>query len=57
MGPAGTILNILLWPELEFLNKLPNFGILESQDLKVPKHEIFNGGFFASKEPIWSPDS
>jgi hypothetical protein len=25
--------------------------------LKVPKHEIFNGGFFASKEPIWSPDS
>jgi hypothetical protein len=25
--------------------------------LKVPKHEIFDGGFFASKEPIWSPDS
>jgi hypothetical protein len=25
--------------------------------LKVPKHEIFYGGFFASKEPIWSPDS
>jgi hypothetical protein len=25
--------------------------------LKVPKHEIFYGGFFALKEPIWSPDS
>jgi hypothetical protein len=25
--------------------------------LKVPKHEIFDGGFFASKEPIWSPNS
>jgi hypothetical protein len=25
--------------------------------LKVPKHEIFDGGFFASKEPIWSPDT
>jgi hypothetical protein len=25
--------------------------------LKVPKHEIFDGEFFASKEPIWSPDS
>jgi hypothetical protein len=25
--------------------------------LKVPKHEIFDGGFFASKEPICSPDS
>ncbi len=25
--------------------------------LKVPKHEIFYGGFFAAKEPIWSPDS
>jgi hypothetical protein len=25
--------------------------------LKVPKHEIFDGVFFASKEPIWSPDS
>jgi hypothetical protein len=25
--------------------------------LKVPKHEIFDVGFFASKEPIWSPDS
>jgi hypothetical protein len=25
--------------------------------LKVPKHEIFDGVFFASKEPIWSRDS
>jgi hypothetical protein len=25
--------------------------------IKVPKHEIFDGGFFASKEPTWSPDS
>jgi hypothetical protein len=25
--------------------------------LKVPKHEIFDDGFFASKELIWSPDS
>jgi hypothetical protein len=28
----------------------------ERNNLKVPKHEIFGGGFFASKEPIWSPD-
>jgi hypothetical protein len=28
-------------------------GVLQ----KVPKHEIFDRGFFASKEPIWSPDS
>jgi hypothetical protein len=25
--------------------------------LKVPKHEIFDSVFFASKEPIWSPDT
>jgi hypothetical protein len=25
--------------------------------VEVPKREIFDGGFFASKEPIWSPDS
>jgi hypothetical protein len=23
--------------------------------LKVPKYEIFDGGFFSSKEPIWVP--
>jgi hypothetical protein len=28
-----------------------------STGLKVPEHEIFDGGFFAAKEPIWSPDS
>jgi hypothetical protein len=28
-----------------------------SVPLKVPKREIFYGGLFALKEPIWSPDS
>ncbi len=34
-----------------------NARCVRAVDLKVPKHEIFDGGFFASKEPIWSPDS
>ncbi len=28
------------------------FNASSLQILKVPKHEIFDGGFFASKEPI-----
>ncbi len=31
--------------------------IRTGRDLKVPKHEIFDGVFFASKEPIWFRDS
>jgi hypothetical protein len=31
--------------------------MFQRQTLKVPKHEIFDGVFFASKEPIWSRDS
>jgi hypothetical protein len=32
-------------------------GNVKQKGLKVPKHEIFDGGFFASKELTWSPDS
>ncbi len=37
-----------------FFQEYTNF---QDHYLKVPKHEIFDGGFFASKELIWSPDS
>ncbi len=39
------------------LQRLSETPFTETVHLKVPKHEIFDGGFFASKEPIWSPDS
>ncbi len=32
-------------------------GRRRRMSLKVPKHEIFDSVFFASKEPIWSPDT
>jgi hypothetical protein len=45
----GKVLGILKNPR--------NFRIGAANTLKVPKHKIFDGVFFASKEHIWSSDS
>jgi hypothetical protein len=42
-------------PPLQEINYFVSCILCSSVMLKVPKHEIFDFDFFASKEPIWSP--
>jgi hypothetical protein len=56
MSPAVRIKRVLnRLPDFEHVTWVVQYISRSPDDLKVPKHEIFDFVFFASKECIWPP--